>query len=315
MAANQMANELAERGWADVPFSWAEGDRAEYAGLAHSVIGLALEDEAIRNALKYDLSQGHETGAVRTGDYGISTARNSGDDKVTLHAGYQTRNRVEVGLPVTARPRVLREFLEVNDDALFQVERAAQTAFYRLGAWALGETVFTPKQFHRNVIMRTVRYRDAVTAPVGTEVVKGHADLGLATLHLYETHGGWLKAAPYPWEVLLAEDSPDRREAVQTVRTSLQPIEQHPADSANFFLGASWHNFTEVPDNLRDLPACYHAGFRPSKADEVVSPYAAEVTGGENHRVSVISFLNLHPARLRAMGAIIPTVSNCRPEF
>jgi hypothetical protein len=164
--------------------------------------------------------------------------------------------------------------------------------------------------------LRTVRYIDALQGSPGEEVVSGHADLGALTEHLYETHGGWFKGVAYPPELISDRDTPEHRAAIREMRGNLQLIDNRSGE-AIFFLGANWHTLPDrlLPEEFRDLPACYHAGFRPEAAGEEVSPYAEAVTGNAPDRVSVVVFA--HPnVELQRSGSYVPaTVPQCRPQY
>lgn len=309
-----MPEVLADKGWVDVDFDVPERDRADYAALANTVIGIALENEAIREALSLDLQEGTETGPVRTSTFGVGSSRNSTDAKVYLHAGYQSRAHADLLVPELVQPSELLAFWAIHDDMLHAIERFGTKALQELGAGPVASAIFSDEHRLRNIHVRTVRYEGAIKDPVGKEVVSGHADLGLATLHVYETHGGWLRAAPYDHQVMFADDTADRREAVRRKRQDLEMIDQNIDTSATFFLGGSWHQFSGVPESLRDLPALYHAGFRADPHQETVSIYAPEVSDADD-RVSLIAFMNANLGLLRDGTYRPPTVSNCRPEY
>lgn len=311
----QKLEEIRGRGWTDAVFILPESDRAEYARLANAVISIALEDEDVKESLAADVNPGQSAGTARTGGFGIGFPRNSSDERVYMHVGYQSRALADVVIPERNQPETMKDFWTVNDAMLYEIEASTQSMLKKLGAECLATSVFPPKFDRRNVHLRTVRYVDALDEPVGKEVVSAHADLGLMTLHLYETHGGWFYGAPYSSELIEAEDSPARREAVRAMRSSMAQLEQKQDYTAPFFLGASWHAFPDVPADIRNLPACYHAGFRPHSVGEVISPYAASVTAGANDRVSVVTFMNPN-GDIMQQGRYTPaTVSNCRPLY
>lgn len=310
------ANELRERGWAHVDFGISERERAGYAELANKVITIATEEEKVADALALDLMSGAESGPVRTGSLGISRSRNSADDKIYLHTGLQSRQYADSVLPERHQPMVMRSFWEANDEMLSEVEKSMKLALKGLGATALEQAIFPAIVPQRNLTLRTVRYNKALEGEVGKEVVSGHADLGAITEHLYETHGGWFRGVAYPPELISDDNSTERQVAITEMRRGLRPIDNKPG-KAIFFLGAAWHNLPDelLPAELRDLPACYHAGFRPDEANEEVSPYAGAVTDGSPDRVSVVVFA--HPSvELQKAGIYQPaSVPQCRPDY
>jgi hypothetical protein len=316
---NSLTQGIENRGWSHVPFEMSEADRAEYARLANTVISIALDNDKVRDALAFDLFPGKGDAIVRTGMFGIGTARNSADDKVYLHTGYASADRAAATLPRLQQPKVLREFWEANDAMLEATEETMKSSLIRLGAEALNGVLYPDipydERFTRNIHLRTVRYVNATEEPVGKEVVSGHSDLGLSTLHLYETHGGWFKGAPYQPKWISSNDTPERRQAVQSMREGLQPIDSEE-NSAVFFLGANWHTFPYgISSELQQLPACYHAGFKPSPEIEEVSEFATAVTEGRNDRVSTIVFA--HPAAKYFLNDMYKpaTVPMCRPSY
>jgi len=311
---------IQHRGWDNVPFEVSESDRAEYAASANLVISAAQEDETVNDALLLDLNAGVETGPVRSGMFGIGTARNSTDKKVYLHTGFHSREYADTVIPERNQPEFLRTFWEENDQMLRQIEQSTQWVLETLYASELGEAFFPREALRRNVHLRTVRYTDAVDQPVGSEVVSGHSDIGMGSFHIYETHGNWFQAVPYPSDLiempdLDTSDVPTiRRGEIKQMRDRMKLIDSEE-NKATFFLGVNWSKFPTVPERLRGLPACYHAGIRPPVDVEEVSPYAEMVAGNAHDRVSVISFL--HPdIKYLHEGIYKPgTVEECRPKY
>lgn len=305
--------DIENHGWTDVPFFLSETNRAAFAALANTVIGVAMEDDGVRQALDFKLDAAPAAQA-RTGTFGLLLGgRHSDDAKIALHVGYQSRERANAVLGMN-QPRVMKDFWEATDMMLSEVEKSAKSTLRILGAEAVIGTVLPAKPQRRNVQLRTVRYPGATDQPIGKEVVSGHADIGLATFHLYETHGGWMKAAPYPTELMIAGDSPERRLAVRGMRELLSPILAAP-HKIPFLLGANWQGSATVPEGLRNLPACYHAGFVPEIGAETVSPFAEQVVGSSDDRVSVVAFLHANSVAL-AKGTYTPApVEYCRPRY
>lgn len=304
--------ELEAQGWTDVPFFLSEANRADFARLANVVIDIACEDEAVRESLHITLSAPPEA-QQRTGTFGLIHPRNSSDEKIALHIGYQSRERAQAMLGAN-QPQVMDDFWEASGMVLDEIAKSSKSALRRLGAEAVVGSILPTKPQRRNVHLRTVRYAGALDMPVGTEVVSGHADVGLASLHIYETHGGWIQGAPYTPEVITETNLETRRTAVQLMRQDMRQVVTHP-HTAPFFLGANWHSASLVPEGLRDLPALYHAGFVPEPGTQVISPFAERVVGGTHNRVSVVAFLHPNSVAL-AKGAYVPApVSYCRPEY
>jgi hypothetical protein len=305
---------ISDRGWTPAEFAVSESDRAEYARAANAVISLALDNEAVKQALGFELNPGLEKGSVRTGQFGIGYPRNSDDEKVYLHTGYQSCQIVDIRMPVRNQPLALRSFWDINEVMLDAIEARTRSMLMTIGAVALEDIIFPEDFMRRDVHLRTVRYIGGLNEPVGEEVVSGHADLGLMSWHLYETHGGWLWGAPYAPKTISAKDSPKRRKEINLMREYMRPLDQ-TEDTLPFFLGANWHTFHDVPKDLRSLPACYHAGFRPIPEHEIVSADADRVIDGRPDRVSVISFIHPNGDELLLDRYVPATVPQCRPKY
>jgi hypothetical protein len=307
-------NNLKTNGWDNVAFNVPEELRAEYAAISNAVIDEALENDRVKEALELDIATYFETGVVRTGNFGIGYARNSTDKKVYLHTGFSSEEYAESQIPFRNQSDNLKSLWPLNKLMLSEVEQASYRVLDHLSASNLGPVLFPAQALKRNIHLRTVRYSSAMEAAPGEEVVSGHADIGMMSFHLYKTHGNWFHAAPYPASIVDAPNTSLRREKVREMRSRLTPITPEE-DKATFFLGANWFRYPDVPERLRGLPACYHAGIRPPENTEILSPYASSVTLGKHDRVSVISFLHPDIERLWDGTYTPATVENCRPQY
>jgi len=303
-------------GWTNIEFKMSESDRAEYARLANRVIQAASDNQAVIEALAFNATGGYEQGSVRTGLFGIGGPRNSSDQKIYLHAGFQSEQYAAERIPPHEQPLELKNFWPAHRNMLYEVEAGLSRIIDELGADALQDVILPDDNEARNIHVRTVRLSGALRGEQGAEVVSGHGDLGVLTMHLYETHGGWFKGAPYAPRLITNTDTPEKREDIQNMRRALSPIYSYPGQAVTF-LGANWHTLPDeyISDDLKQLPACYHAGFRPDAVHEEVSSYAEEVTAGDPDRVSLIVFS--HPdVRLLKSGIYKPaTVAMCRPNY
>lgn len=300
------------KGWAEVPFGLSHRDRAEYAQQANGLIDTMMADWQLNDAMDFEITPSYHT--VQPGKFGLSSGTHSGDNKLWLHLGYQSRARAEAAFGGEAQqPRQLRRFWPAHEAMLEAVRVSVSDTIAALGARALVDALYPWPTNERVVHLRTVRYLGSAAARAGQELVSGHADMGVCTMHLFETHGGWMRAAPYPRSLNSRHDSPERQTAMNLVRQQMSPMDV-PPEAAAFFLGAGWHNLS--PDFLlhttpRDLPACYHAGYKPSSSQETSSEYAKQVSK-KGDRVSVVAFV--HPNVSAFMSALYapPTVTQCR---
>ncbi len=315
MASAEAAAEIEAQGWVHVPFEMSEADRAAYARLATQVMGLTICNPDVRTGLDFKLVEPVHDPPVNAGLFGVHGPQHSAENKVWLHAGYQSRDRAAEIIPEWRQPELLRTFWPAHEAMLRQSESSVRLALSSLGAEALNEVVFPESTGIRNFHIRTVRYIGAQAVAAGTEVVTGHADQGLAALHIFETHHGYMAAAPYPKRLIVGADSLRRRASVAALRTyGLWPMDVEPG-SAVFFLGAGWHGLQDgsLPDEVQGLPACYHAGFQ--SPGSVASEYAGRVVGGSSDRVSVVAFAHPNVEFMQSERYQVPTVQMCRPRF
>ncbi len=305
-------SDLAEKGYCEVDFSMGEADRAAYTGAAKAVIDLAQGDASIHDALTFSLVEFE--GRVNPTFFTVSEALNSRDKKLWLHAGYLSRQKAAAAIPERNQPAELRALWEPLGVMLQTVETTTRATLAQLGANDLAEVIFHPDINKRVVLIRTVKYLGSLSLESGAEPVAGHADQSVATLHLYETHGGWFHAAPYPQALMIDGDSQERRLAVAEIRSQLAPIVNDHDTAAAFFLGVGTKN---LPDRLRlpiaELPGCYHAGFRPEAGQEVVSAFAGSIS--ETDRVSTIAFMHPNTDVLCSPEYSLATVLECRPPY
>lgn len=305
--------QILEVGYCQVPFGMPEIQRADYTSAASKVIDLAVSDMEVHEALTFSLLPDFK-GRVNPTLFTVSGALNSADDKTWLHAGYRTQEFASEKIPERNQPRELRDLWSPLRAMLYEVEKAGRATFDAIGSSALSDIIFHPDLRKRVVLIRTVKYHDALSGQIGAEMVAGHADQSLASLHLYETHGGWFQAAPYPQRLMLHEDTDERAEEVAAIRDRLVPIANDHEHEAAFFLGVGVSNLPEdLKKSLEDLPAAYHAGRKPAPRAEVASIYANDVS--DTDRVSTIAFAHPNTDVLTAGDYQIASVSQCRPAY
>lgn len=305
-------SDLVEKGYCAVGFSMGEAERAAYTSAAKAVIDLAQDDASIHDALTFTLVE--FKGRMNPTLFTVSEALNSGDQKLWLHAGYLSRQRAAAAIPERNQPTELRALWEPLESVLQTVEHTTRATLAQLDANHLAEVIFHPDIAKRVVLIRTVKYLGSLSLESGAEPVAGHADQSVATLHWYETHGGWFHAAPYPQDLMTDTDSQERRLAVAEMRSQLTPIVNNHEAEAAFFLGVG---AKKLPNALRssvvELPGCYHAGFRPMAEQEVVSPFASSISATD--RVSTITFMHPNTDVLCSPKYSLATVLECRPPY
>ncbi len=307
---------IRQYGWTGVSFGLSEQACAEYARISNGVIGLAQADERVRRALSFDIAPEQVKGGIAPGLFGISGARNSLDKKIWLHGGYQTESRVSAQMPLNDQPQILRDYWPALTKMLKAVEMSMRGVLCEIGAEPVAAIIFPRKLWKRNVHIRTVRYLGARQSPAWSEVVAGHADLGLCSEHIFETHGNWFYGGRYYGPRITDDQSDERKAAIRALRQELRRLDT-TSEEALFFLGAGWHGLPDgvLTDDARCLPALYHAGFRPDSGQEYVSSYAEVVTGNPEDRVSVIAFAQPNLDFATNGEFVLPTVAKCRPQY
>lgn len=308
--------DIQEQGWTQVDFALPVEKRAHFAKLGNQMMDLIVDDDKLREAFTFKIAEDADDRASQAHTFMVSPALHSADDKLWFHVGYQTRVHVDSVIPEAEQPALVKEFLDATDEMLGAIEDSFRLSLEDLKAEEISHAVLDAEPSRRVIHIRIVRYNGARRDSAPTEPVAGHADLGLCTLHLFETHGHWFQAAPYDQAIITDDQTPEREAAIKAMRQNLKVITEVD-DKAIFFLGASWKNFPKS-DPLKDyqlLPACYHAGIRPSAEDEFISPYAKEVVGDSDDRVSLVVFTvpsldytDAHPEFRFA------SVLQCRPD-
>jgi hypothetical protein len=312
---SSLAEQIQNRGWAEVPFGMSQADREHFAMLGRDVILLATEDPEVAAALEFKLDPSLNVGGNNPTFYGVSEALNSGDAKIWIHSGYNSRSLFEVAAPHLIGVREL----ELYFDGLETVMEGLKTSFIT-GLRDISSTpeaiepLFFPNDLAQRVMhVRTVRYLGLNRYPPGYEVFKSHGDMGVATIQFYETHANYLRGVPVQQSMLRWDREQDRLDHFRELETRMQPVEYDETASAAFFYGfaVAGINHEGAGSGLdTSLPALYHGGYRP-EGDDI------RATGDwmlEDERVSVIGFVHprlevIQDARLYRL----PSVELCRP--
>lgn len=307
--------DIQKQGWTQVSFDWSAEKRAHFTKLGNQVIDLMMQDEKLREAFSFVLGDFNDKRAKQANLFTVSPALNSADDKLWFHVGYQTRKHVDAVIPKKYQPPIVREFLDAIDEMLAKIERAFRQSLSSIGADDVATLIFDAEKQRRVIHIRIVRYNGARLESAPDEPVSGHADMSLCTLHIFETHGNWFQAAPYDQSIITDDKTPEREAAVRQMRQNLKLITEVDEQTI-FFLGAGWKNLPhdEPPKEYQQLPACYHAGVRPPKEVEFVSPYAQDVVGDTNDRVSLVVFAQPSLDYVQDHEFKYATVAQCRPD-
>lgn len=309
------AEDINSKAWTNIEFGMPIAERAQYAKLGNQLIDLVLKDDTLRQALTFVLIETDDPRASQANLFTVSPALHSADDKLWLHAGYQTREHVNLVIPESEQPVIIKDFLNAVDTMLAAVEDGFRKAFAAMDADRVSDIVYTAAEMKRAIHIRLVRYPGARLPSAPREPVTGHADMSLCTLHLFETHGNWFQAAPYEQELITDDQTPEHQAAVAVMRSKLNVIKEVD-DKAVFFLGAGWKNLPKdsPAQDYQNLPACYHAGVRPTAEEEYISPYAQEVTGNDEDRVSLVVFAQPNLDYSKEHNFVYPSVLQCRPD-
>jgi len=309
--SQKISRELRERGWAHVDSFVPEEEMAAYAAAARDVIELALEHEDIKALLNQKYK--HST-------YGLSQARTPGldADKETLQLGYRSEVLAMQSLKNWNQPAELRAFWPLHSRMLSAARLSGGQVLREIGGPTLKHVFYPESLADEDTHIRTNWYRNAVSADrtAGEEILSGHADRGVLTLHMFETHSGYLLGAEYPREVAFEPDPEVRAQRVADMLRRLRPVEPN-GEQAVAFLGVGWWNFPTslVPEKARDLPSLYHVGVTPEAVHSIESPYAAMVTKGKPDRFSVVAFTD-PPHRIMDTGVYqVPGRDIARPAL
>lgn len=307
--------EIKDQGWTQVDFAWPIERRAHYTKLGNELITQITQNDRLRQAFTFALIDSPDKRAHQANLFTVSPALNSADDKLWFHVGYQTREHVNSVIPESEQSDLIKEFLNETDELLIAIEVAFRSSLQIINAQSAVKAIFSHDELKRAIHIRFVRYNNARTESAPDEPVTGHADMSLCTLHLFETHGHWFQAAPYDQSIIIDEDSSERRAAVKSMRSKLKVITEVD-EKAIFFLGAGWKNLSKgnPPQDYQLLPACYHAGIRPTAKDEYISPYALDVTGNDVDRVSLVVFAQPSLEYIKSHDFKYATVAQCRPD-
>lgn len=311
-----VAQEIEANGWAPVEFGMDQASREEFARLGRDVILLSVEDAELAEGLSFTLDPELNVGGSNATFFGVSGARNSADDKLWIHAGYQTRGNLDRCAPKFKDVEEVKSYLDALEDVLLYLQVSFRDALESAGiSRDAVDRVFLPNDnpFSRILHVRTVRYLNLDHAEPGAEVIAGHGDLGFASMQFYQTHKGYLYGAKVEPGWISREQSEDRRGYFRGLYDKMLPIEYDLGRLAAFFFG-----FSTVSTNHERLdtrvqtgfPGLYHAGFLP-KTEEL------NVEGGwmlPNERVAVVAFLHPRFTILRRPELYkLPTVETCRP--
>lgn len=307
--------DIQTQGWTQIDFAWPVERRAHYTKLGNKLISEIINNDKLRQAFTFVLGNHIGKRAHQANLFTVSPALNSADDKLWFHVGYQTRSHVTSVIPESEQSDLIKEFLDETDALLSAVESAFRTSLKSINAEPVIRTICSDEVLKRVIHIRFVRYNNARSENAPQEPVTGHADMSLCTLHLFETHGHWFQAAPYDQAIITDDDTPEREAAVKAMRNQLKVITEVD-EKAIFFLGAGWKNLPKdnPPKDYQQLPACYHAGVRPTKVDEFISPYAKEVTGNDVDRVSLVVFAQPSLEYVAVNDFTYATVAQCRPD-
>lgn len=276
-----IVEDLREKGWAYEPFGLDESALAEYALAARLIIEVALENEAVRDAL----TPGDDK------SLGLSTYRTPGldQDKETIQLDSDSELRAGIRMNTIRQPSELRSFWPLHREMLGAVVDCARSSFADIDMPVFSDKLLGDDVPDRTVLIRTNWYKNALKYEneESREILSGHADRGAFTLHLYETHGGFLKGAAYNRSDV---GNPD---AIAKMVERLAPVEPRDGEAV-VFLGAGWWNVSKglVPYEHRDLPALYHVADQPPQSEVVMAPTSSWVTGGKPDRLSVVSFID-----------------------
>lgn len=282
--------DIREKGWTLEPFGRSEVDMAVYTKSAREVAELALEHADVKNMTNPPKGS-NETGLLEK----HRTKDGHDDGKVTLQVDLNNRAYASSIMPERNQPRELRRFWATHEMVMRAAILTSGEALSALGATSLADVMVGSAVPDRNVMIRTNWFRGAVAGrgeSDGREILSGHSDRGPFTLHLYETHGGYLQGVPYYPDVAFAEET-ERRKEVTFSLDGLQPVE--PEDGkAVVFLGAGWWYLPQnlVPQPIRELPALYHVATQPSPDKLTVAADSRLVTGGKPDRLSVVVFVD-----------------------
>ena len=303
--------ELRLRGWAHADSFVEEDEMAAYAAAARSVIELALEYQDIEELL----NQKHKGSS-----YGLQQARTPGldADKETLQLGYQSEVLASQRLQSWHQPTELRAFWPLHSRMLTAARISGGQVLREIGGPELKRTFYPERLADEDTQIRTNWYRNAVSdgASEGREILSGHADRGVLTLHMFETHRGYLLGTSYPREVAHETDETLRAQKVAEMLSKLKSVEP-TSDHIVAFLGAGWWNLpaSAVPEGVRDLPALYHVGVTPDLTKSHETQYAHVVTKGAPDRFSVVAFTDPPHSMIEAGVYEVPSRKIARPAL
>jgi hypothetical protein len=313
LASPEVDLQIYRHGWAAIEFDMPQADRDEFARLGRDVIVLASEEPQIREALTFELDETLIVGSNNPTLYGISKALNSNDDKIWLHAGYQTPERFAAALGKTNDPTI-NGYFDALQDVLSKLENGFVPALESLSQYPEAvEGLFFPDDISQRVMhVRTVRYLGLDEAEVGSEVFASHADMSFASMQFYETHAGYLRGAPMRHDMVRWDADIDRIEYIVRLTDRMQPIEYDGDNEAAFFLGAGVKGLNDPLFRRpgRELPVLYHGGFRP----EINLPKHRWDEMSDTERVTTVAFLHPRLDVLRnGRYYRLPSVETCRP--
>jgi hypothetical protein len=311
----KVETDIHERGWSPVEFGMSAVDREDFARRGHNLIVLAANEAAFADALTFDIDPTLNVGKNNPSGFGISHARNSNDDKIWLHTGYQSFEHMQKSAPgLMATPEV-KEYFDAHGDVLEALERSFLSSLRHFSTKPENlKQIFFPDDLNdRLLVLRSVRYLNLDIAPVGKEVIDGHGDMSFASIQFLETHEGYLEGAPMIPEMTRWDTDLTRLDYFQELYARMLPVKYEIENEAAFFLGCGYvgTNHEGISTGMSGgSEELFHAGFRPKLSE----PRFESTWLQDNERISEIGFLHPRLSIIRNRNLYrIPDVVACRP--
>ena len=292
-----VAGDIQERGFTTAEFAISDHDRRRAAELGNQIIDMAFADDRIAEGLAYNIS-GKEGPAAYIGDLGVGKPRVADEPTRYFHSGWQSYEQMAATLPKHQWPKEVVEFFDVQREILKG----------NVMAWANMLTALRPDvseqpgglldiMAHDDVmnnqhILRINRYYGLDGYSDENPTFSAHGDLSVVTSHLFETHTGHLRIAPYPVTKVSNDplQVPARATEAQRIREEESQVVEIPVDEVALFLGfgsafVADHTGT-IP--LREFNAAYHHGAPPEANEPIDDRVVADF--GDGVRVSMVGF-------------------------